>query len=97
MPYPPSSNRFIHTIRKDLRDKGYAYKTEKTYTHWIKRFILFRQKKHPQQLGATRLLQQGYDLRTIQKLLSHSGVKTTEIYTPVLGRGAMGVISPLDS
>ncbi|WP_238946918.1 tyrosine-type recombinase/integrase [Seongchinamella unica] len=46
---------------------------------------------------ATRLLQQGYDIRTIQKLLGHSDVRTTEIYTHVLGRGAMGVISPLDS
>ena len=46
---------------------------------------------------ATRLLQQGYDIRTIQKLLGHSDVRTTEIYTHVLGRGAMGVISPLDT
>lgn len=45
---------------------------------------------------ATRLLQQGYDIRTIQKLLGHSDVTTTEIYTHVLGRGAMGVVSPMD-
>ena len=45
---------------------------------------------------ATRLLQKGYDIRTIQKLLGHEDVTTTEIYTHVLGRGAQGVISPLD-
>ncbi|UZE97168.1 integron integrase [Alkalimarinus alittae] len=45
---------------------------------------------------ATSLLQQGYDIRTIQKLLGHSNVETTEIYTHVLGQGANGVISPLE-
>jgi integrase len=40
---------------------------------------------------------QGFDLRTIRKLLDHSDARTTEIYTHVLGRGGMGVISPLDS
>ncbi len=45
---------------------------------------------------ATRLLQKGYGIRTIQKLLGHEDVTTTEIYTHVLNRGAMGVISPVD-
>ena len=39
---------------------------------------------------------EGHDLRTIQKWFGHNTVKTTEIYTHVPGRGAMGVISPID-
>ena len=43
--------KLLDRIREQLRLKHYSYRTEETYLHWIKRYILFHKKRHPNEMG----------------------------------------------
>lgn len=46
------SPRLLDIMRERIRVKHYSIRTEETYLQWVKRFILFHQKKHPAEIGA---------------------------------------------
>ena len=52
MPDKPNPTKLLNQIRERIRTKHYSLRKEQTYVQWIRRFILFHDKRHPEELGA---------------------------------------------
>ena len=59
-----SKSPFLQSVRTEIRTKQYSYRTEKTYLYWVRQFILFNDKKHPEVMGN----------REIERFLNHLAV-----------------------
>ncbi len=51
----PQERKLLDRVRDAVRLKNYSYRTEKAYVHWIKRYILYHQKRHPAEMGAPEI------------------------------------------
>ena len=47
--------KLLDQVRDAIRLKHYAYRTEETYVQWIRRYILFHNKRHPQEMGKAEI------------------------------------------
>ena len=55
MPAESRPKKLLDQVRDAVRLKHYSYRTEQTYVQWIRRFILFHKKRHPQAMGVPEI------------------------------------------
>lgn len=53
----PRHRKLLDEVGDAVRVKHYSYSTEKTYVYWVRRFIMFHNKRHPQEIGTAEVTQ----------------------------------------
>jgi integron integrase len=85
-----SRSKFLDQVRDAIRVRHYSYRTEQAYIHWIKRFILFHRKTHPQQMGEVEVAQFLTDLAVVRKVSAGTQNQALNalvfLYKAVIGR-----------
>lgn len=102
--------RPLDQVREVIRKKHYSIRTEQAYVQWIRRFILFQDKRHPKDMGEREISQYISYLATHRKVAASTQNQALNalvfLYKHVLqmelgdfgiGRGGMGVQSPFDT
>jgi len=87
-----SKSPLLEKVRSAIRVRHYSLRTEQAYIHWVRRFILFHNKRHPAEMGETEISAFLTYLAVDRKVAAYR-----QIYAHVLNRGGRGVRSPLDS
>ncbi len=77
-----SKSPFLQSVRTEIRTKQYSYRTEKTYLYWVRQFILFNDKKHPEVMGN----------REIERFLNHLAVNRGGVSPPATQNQALCAI-----
>ncbi len=91
----------LSQVSEKIRLRHYSYRTEKTYKHWIKHYILYHNKTHPNQLDGeafnaylTYLAKEKKVSAATQNLARNA---ILFLYKHVLNKGPLAIKSPLDS
>jgi integrase len=86
----PAQPRLLDQVREKIRLKHYSIRTEQAYLDWIKRFILFHGKRHPENLGSAEVEQFLTHLAVERKVAASTQNQALNaivfLYTEVLGR-----------
>ena len=80
---PDSPTRLIDQIRAKIRSRNLTYATERTYVHWILRFIRFNGKRHPMNMGGKEVELFEEMMRKEESILDNFGLPYTKEYLEI--------------